>query len=277
MLALVVLCAFAGVVWLAYTQGVARGRSETPVLAAAGGPEKVAPQNPGGAAVPYQGFKIYEQPAPPDDQADAAPPTPSQQAAKPEAQQAAAPPPAKPVPAPTVTAPPPAEKTAAATPPAAKPAPVQAAPPPAAKPAPAKASPPPAMKQAATTATATGAPRTLPGVGPGVGPGAASAPPAAAPKAAAAAPAPKPAAASGAYVLQIGAYTSQADADAAWKAYKAKHAALLTGYGPDVQKADLGEKGTWYRLRVAGFADKDVASGVCDRLKADGGACFLGK
>ena len=33
-LALLVLAMFAGVVWLAYTQGVARGRAETPVLAA---------------------------------------------------------------------------------------------------------------------------------------------------------------------------------------------------------------------------------------------------
>jgi len=271
-LALVVLCAFAGVVWLAYTQGVARGRTETPVLAAAGGPEKVAPQNPGGTAVPYQGFKIYEQPAPPDDQADAAPPSaPPQQAAKPEPVQQAAPPPAaKPEPTPKVAAaaPPPAlkpaEKTAATTPPAVKPAP--------AKPTPAAtkppASPPPAMKQAATSpaATATGAPRTLPGV-------------AEAPKAVAA-PAPKvaAAAASGAYVLQIGAYTSQGDADAAWKAYKAKHAALLSGFGSDVQKVDLGDKGTWYRLRIAGFADKDGAQATCDRLKADGGSsCFLGK
>src|ERR1700757_4270749 len=67
-LALLVLAMFAGVVWLAYTQGVARGRTETPVLTAAAGPERVAP--PGGGAggqVPYQGFKIYEQPAPPDD------------------------------------------------------------------------------------------------------------------------------------------------------------------------------------------------------------------
>ncbi|HJR56079.1 MAG TPA: hypothetical protein VJ798_05845, partial [Rhizomicrobium sp.] len=66
-LALVVLCAFAGVVWLAYTQGVARGRTETPVLAAAPGPERVAPENAGGTEVPYQGFKIYEQPAPTDE------------------------------------------------------------------------------------------------------------------------------------------------------------------------------------------------------------------
>ena len=61
------------------------------------------------------------------------------------------------------------------------------------------------------------------------------------------------AATGGAYVLQIGAYKSQADADAAWKAYKAKHAALLSGYSDDVQQADLGDKGTWYRLRIAGF------------------------
>ena len=44
-LALLVLAMFAGVVWLAYTQGVARGRGETPVLAAASGPERVAPQD----------------------------------------------------------------------------------------------------------------------------------------------------------------------------------------------------------------------------------------
>jgi cell division protein FtsN len=263
-LALVVLCAFAGVVWLAYTQGVARGRTETPVLVAAAGPERVAPQNPGGTKVPYQGFKIYEQPAPPDDEV-----VPPEQAAKAETPQAEA---AKP-------APPPAAKAAAA---AAAPKPAAVTPPPAAKPAPAasappaRPSPPPPMKQAlapppasAPPAAATGAPRTLPGV-------AAPKPEVAAAKPVAT-PAPKPAAASGAFVLQVGAYKSQQEADAAWKTYKARHAALLTGYGPDVQKVDLGDKGTWYRLRVAGFSDRDVATGVCDRLKADGGACFLGK
>src|SRR6202167_3127569 len=62
-LALLVLAMFGGVVYLAYTQGVARGRGETPVLLAAAGPERISPQSPGGAKVPYQGFKIYEQPA----------------------------------------------------------------------------------------------------------------------------------------------------------------------------------------------------------------------
>ena len=81
----------------------------------------------------------------------------------------------------------------------------------------------------------------------------------------------------GAFVLQIGAYKSQGEADAAWKAYQKKHAALLSGFGPDVQKADLGDKGIWYRLRVGSFADKGAAAALCDRLKADGGACFPAK
>jgi cell division protein FtsN len=83
--------------------------------------------------------------------------------------------------------------------------------------------------------------------------------------------------ASGAYVLQIGSYKSQADAETAWKGYKAKHTALLSGYSDSIQQADLGEKGTWYRLRIGGFSDREVAAALCDRLKADGGTCILGR
>jgi cell division protein FtsN len=89
---------------------------------------------------------------------------------------------------------------------------------------------------------------------------------------AAATPAP-----AGAFVLQIGSYKSQAEAENAWKGYKAKHTALLSGYSDSIQQADLGEKGTWYRLRIGGFSDREVASALCDRLKADGGACMLGR
>jgi hypothetical protein len=286
-LALLVLAMFAGVVWLAYTQGVARGRGETPVLTAANGPERVAPQDGGGNNVPYQGFKIYEQPAPPDDSAEASAP------------------PAKPAPAPVaaapVVSPPPPAPVKTEAPPAPKPAPVAKVEPPPAKveappaakpPAPAakteappksvaaliqqansepvkpapKPAAPPAVKPAASAASqATGAPRSL--VTPPQQTAAATPPPAAA----------KPAVATGGFVLQIGSYKSQADAEAAWKTYQAKHAALLSGYSDNIQQADLGEKGTWYRLRIAGFADKEVAGALCDRLKADGGACIPGR
>ncbi len=262
-LALLVLAMFAGVVWLAYTQGVARGRGETPVLAAANGPERVAPQDGGGNTVPYQGFKIYEQPAPPDDSADNAPSPAAVAPAAPKPAPVQASPPAAAAATPKVQAPPQAKAAVAApakavTPPKTVAALIQQANsgPAPAKPAP--STPPPAMKPAVSTAApgpATGAPRPL----------VASAP-----------AAPSPAAAGG-FVLQIGAYKSQADAEAAWKTYKAKHAALLTGYSDNVQQADLGEKGTWYRLRVAGFSDREVATALCDRLKADGGACIPGR
>lgn len=281
-LALLVLAMFAGVVWLAYTQGVARGRGETPVLTAANGPERVAPQAGGDGNVPYQGFKIYEQPAPPDDSAEPAPPAKQVNAAPAATPVAEAP---KPAPAPIVVAPAPAAPApvkTATVPPAPKAAAPAAAPPksmaaliqqansspPVTKPVPAPVkatTPPPAMKQAmippAATPAATGAPRSL------------SAP-------VAATPAPKPATAApatGGYVLQIGAYKSKADADSAWKTYKAKHAALLSGYSDDIQQADLGERGTWYRLRIGGLSNREVAVGLCDRLKADGAACILGR
>ncbi|HVV26730.1 MAG TPA: SPOR domain-containing protein [Rhizomicrobium sp.] len=286
-LALLVLAMFAGVVWLAYTQGVARGRGETPVLTAAAGPERVAPQQPGGANVPYQGFKIYEQPAPPDDAAEApaaAPPAhaaPQPQSPPQPKEAASQPPPAAPA---AKAAPPPAQQAAAApkpAAPAAKPAPAPAVPAPksmaaliqqanSAPPAKPAASSP--AKPAPANTVATAGPRPL--SGPGAGAPRQLGLPMSAPAQTAAT---KPAAGTGSYVLQIGAYKSQAEADAAWKAYKTRHAALLSGYGPDVQQADLGEKGTWYRLRVAGFSNREVAVALCERLKADGGGCFLGK
>jgi hypothetical protein len=263
-LALLVLAMFGGVVWLAYTQGVARGRGETPVLTAANGPERVAPPQGGSNTVPYQGFKIYEQPAPSDDNAEAAPP------------------PAAPKPAPV--APPPALKQAVVAPPAEKPAPVVKPEPP--KPAPAKPAPaaaPPksmaALIQQANSAPSPAKPVTKPAPAP-------AKPAAAVPATATGAPRPlspppqivaAQAAPAGGIVLQIGSYKSQAEAENAWKTYKAKHAALLSGYSDTIQQADLGEKGTWYRLRVGGLSNREVATALCDRLKADGGACIPGK
>ncbi len=281
-LALLVLAMFAGFVWLAYTQGVALGRTQTPVLTAQAGPARVAPQNPGGAEQPFKGFKIYEQPAPPDDGVaqDAAPAAPLPQTMTPAApveapQQVAKAEPVKPEPVkiePAKVEPKPVPVAKVAAPPAAKPVPVaKVTPPPVAKPAPqiAAAAPAPATVKSEPIGPASAAPRALPTPATKLeatpAPKVATLPPIAA--------TPKPAA-SGSAVLQIGAYKSQADADAAWKTYAARHAALLAGYGPDVARADLGDKGVWYRLRVTGFASKDVASAVCDRLKADGGGCF---
>ena len=250
-IALLVLAAFAGVVWLAYTQGVQRGRSDAPrIIAAAPGPDKVAPDNSSGEASQYQGLKIYEQPAPPDDEV-ADDETPSGQQANAPAlrpQQAEVPAPQQHVEAPpqqhaaVTTQPPPQQHVEA----------------------------PPQQQAHASPQTATAPPRSL------AKPPAATQAPAKAPAVPAAAPAPHAPAAqasTGSAMLQIGSYKSQDEANSAWTAYQKKHP-ITGGYSSDVKQVDLGDKGTWYRLRIGPFDSKSAASELCDKLKADGASCI---
>jgi len=90
----------------------------------------------------------------------------------------------------------------------------------------------------------------------------------------------RPAAASvatdGSYVVQISARRSQQDALAAFSGLQAKYNDVLSGYRPLIQKADLGAKGVYYRLRVGPMASKETASSVCGQLKAKGlSSCFV--
>ena len=90
-----------------------------------------------------------------------------------------------------------------------------------------------------------------------------------------AAPTQSTAAGSG-YVLQIGSYTSEAEANASWQTYKQSHASVA-GFSADIKAADLGAKGTWYRLRVGPFATLGEANAACAKLKAQGARCFPAK
>ncbi len=232
-IALVVLAAFAGVVWLAYSQGVERGRSD------AGG--AVAQRETGGAP-PSGGqdtIKPYEQPAPADEDGDTAPSMPV--TADEEAAQAAPSPGETPmqIPAPAASRP---VGGVAALPPATKPAEAASA---AAKPI----APPTPTEMAAAK------PETAPAAVPSAGAESAGA----------------------GFALQIGAYKSQAEADAAWAAYKAKHTTLVSSYSSNTVKVDLGAKGTWYRLRIGPFQSREDAIALCDKLKTEGGSCFLAK
>src|ERR1700760_4687000 len=80
-IALMVLAAFAGVVWLAYSQGVQRGRADAPrMIVAAPGPVKEAATDTPDTS---HNLKIYQQPAPADDAADDSVPPPSTVTPKP--------------------------------------------------------------------------------------------------------------------------------------------------------------------------------------------------
>ena len=83
---------------------------------------------------------------------------------------------------------------------------------------------------------------------------------------------PAPTAAKGNGAIQLGAYRSQADAQAAWNGIKSKHS-VLNAHSPSIIRADLGEKGVFYRLRVV---DVDAAS-MCAALKTAGQPCMKAK
>ncbi len=85
------------------------------------------------------------------------------------------------------------------------------------------------------------------------------------------APAAEPApAAPSKYVVQLGAKKSQTEALATFADIQQKHPSLLGNYRPTVQKADLGAKGTWYRLRVGPVDNKGTADKLCSQLKSQG-------
>ena len=284
-LALLVLGMFAGVVWVAYKQGEASGRGEPLVITADAGPAKVAPTETQAGQTPNQGLKIYEQPAPADENSDPAQP-PATAATAPVQTAAVAPPVEKPAavetappkPAPAVT--PPATKPAVtATTPASKPAPVVTA----TKTPPATiAAPKPVVtatvtpKPVATTIAPKPAPVTataLPPTKPVVAPPATVA--TTAPKSLAPPTTAPASAAGGGYQLQLGAYASQSVAENEWHKYQTKQGTLLTGYSPIYQAVNPDAPNSLYRLRIGGIDSKDVAVALCERIKANGGNCIV--
>ncbi|MEZ5921087.1 MAG: SPOR domain-containing protein [Parvularculaceae bacterium] len=91
---------------------------------------------------------------------------------------------------------------------------------------------------------------------------------------------PKPASAnpaSGSYLVQVGAFRSQVEADGQWSKLQSKLGDYVSGKGPDVEVADLGAKGVYYRLRIGPFTTADDAKTYCVGLKDRGTDCLVKK
>jgi hypothetical protein len=104
------------------------------------------------------------------------------------------------------------------------------------------------------------------------------APAAAEPPARVAAVNPAPAAApasSGGYVVQVSSQKTEADAQASYKSLQGKFPAVLGSRSPLIKRADLGEKGVFYRATVGPFGSRDEATQFCGNLKTAGGQCVV--
>ncbi|MGC2854073.1 SPOR domain-containing protein [Novispirillum sp. DQ9] len=285
------------------------------VITAESGPYKVRPADPGGMQVPNQDKLVFERaeagrstevenllPAPqvpsappaypeqprPLAAGDMTPPPPPPLEEGEEAAMAAAPsgvagglPSVIPgTPVPTITAPQPAPvpPVAALPPTVPQVTPPQATIPQATVP---QAVPQPVPQQVPQQVPQTVPPRTT--LSPPAGaaaPAQVSATTPAAPAPAAQAPArPAPVAvATGAYMVQFAALRDDASARKLWEDLKGKHPDLLGALSPVIQKADLGAKGVFYRVRATGLSSDTAARTLCDELtKRKVGCLFVGQ
>jgi hypothetical protein len=69
---------------------------------------------------------------------------------------------------------------------------------------------------------------------------------------------------------------SEADAQSSYKSLQAQFPSVLGGRQPVIKKADLGDKGTYYRAQIP-FASQSEASEFCSSLKTAGGQCVVQK
>jgi SPOR domain len=89
---------------------------------------------------------------------------------------------------------------------------------------------------------------------------------------------PAPAAApstSGGFVVQVSSQKTEADAQASYKSLQSKFPNVLGSRSPLIKRADLGEKGVFYRATVGPFATRDEAAQFCTNLRTAGGQCVI--
>lgn len=96
----------------------------------------------------------------------------------------------------------------------------------------------------------------------------------------AAAPKPKPVAsvsktATGDFRLQFAALPDQAEAKKAAQTLGKKLTAAMAGRELIVRRAEIPNKGTFYRIQADGFADRAQASATCDKIKALQQSCIV--
>lgn len=108
-------------------------------------------------------------------------------------------------------------------------------------------------------------------------------PTAAAPVQPAAAPAPAAQTASvpattfpaGSYVVQVAASRNEQDAQGTSSSINQRYSSQLSGYSSVVERADLGDRGIYYRVGVGPLKSQGDANSLCAKLKSAGLDCFV--
>ncbi len=300
LIAWVTLSAFAGALWFAYEQGVRRGmETGFPLVRADDGPVKIRPDDPGGLEVPHRDKRIYERmaggdEAPPEEEARLRP-EPEQpvtreallaSSAAEEGDAAGTTAAAEATAAPV---PPPPEATGSASG-SSPPAPAAAEPEPetaeasASEPPAAEAAPPPPPPPSAPAETKE-KPARKASVAPPPPPSAPAETKEKPARKASVAPPPRQAVASRTEAsgranrsrprIQLGSYRSAEEAERGWKRLSAREKPILGDLDPLVARADLGDRGIFYRLQAGPFESVKAARAACARLERRKLGCLV--
>ena len=70
---------------------------------------------------------------------------------------------------------------------------------------------------------------------------------------------------------------NEAEAQASYRALQNKFPAALGSRPPVIKRADLGDKGIYYRTMVGPFGSTEQAAQFCGNLKSAGGQCVVQK
>lgn len=245
MLAIVVVIVggFSAIVWNAYNQGQrSGGDAVVPLIQADNGPTKVRPDQPGGMDVPNQDKLIYDRL------------TPGQNATA--GVERLLPAPEAPVARPEPPAAPPQTESLLPDTAAAPRSPVQSS----------NELEPPTIATRPPAASVPSAP-------------AAPAKPQAAPAAPAAVASIPPAstAAGGNARIQLGAVRSREAAQKEWARLQKANSDLLGKLGLNISQANLGDRGTFFRIQAGPVGDQKAASDLCAKLKARKVSCIIVK
>jgi len=79
----------------------------------------------------------------------------------------------------------------------------------------------------------------------------------------------------GGYLVQVSSQRSEGEAQAALRGLQAKFPNVLGGQPATVRRAELGERGVFFRAMLGPFANRDQATQLCGNLKAAGGDCIV--
>jgi hypothetical protein len=75
--------------------------------------------------------------------------------------------------------------------------------------------------------------------------------------------------------VQLASITSRSAADAEWKKLQSAFSAQLSASSFRVQEANLGEKGTYFRIQAGPYTEAQAKS-VCESIKAQKpGGCLI--